>query len=226
MTEPSIKVAIFDLAGTTVKHKEEVHNCFMEAFAQEGIAITYNDANEAMGKPKDVAISEILEARSQPQDLVVKIHQSFKQKMIDYYRESEEVEEKDGASELFRWLRSQQIKVGIDTGFDRPTADTLMEALGWYREELIDISVTSDEVAQGRPYPDMILRVMSQLGITDSTHVMKVGDTPVDLLEGDHAKVKYNVGVTTGAFGAEELESFPHTHLIADLEEIKSLLHS
>lgn len=219
-----LELVVFDLAGTTVKHNKEVHFSFMNAFEEEGIAISYDDANNAMGKPKPVAIHEILTVHNRVSDpLIDKIHASFQDKIVSYYRESEEVEEKPGTSELFEFLKSKGVLVSIDTGFDRFTADVLIEKLKWKKNGLVDYSVTSDEVQKGRPEPDMIFKLMGLSNVNDSSKVMKVGDTPVDLLEGDNANVKYNIGVTTGAFTAEELQKYPHSHLISNLLKIKSL---
>ncbi len=221
----NIKVVIFDLAGTTVKHKNEVHNSFIEAFEEEGIVVSYEAANDAMGKPKPVAIVELLDELAPDRlNLSDRIHQRFQEKIIRYYRESDEVEEQSGTSELFLFLQQKQIKVALDTGFDRKTTDELLKKLGWTSRELVDISVTSDEVFNGRPAPDMILKIMKQLNIEDADQVMKVGDTPVDLLEGHHAHVQFNVGITSGAFTENELQAYPHTHLIAELAEVRKLL--
>lgn len=220
-----IQVVIFDLAGTTVKHKREVHNSFIQAFQDEGISISYEVANDAMGKPKPVAINDILDEMAPEQKhLADRIHERFQDNIISYYRESDEVEEQSGASELFGYLKNQDIKVALDTGFDRKTTDQLIKKLGWVDRDLIDCSVTSDEVANGRPHPDMIFKIMEILGVESASQVMKIGDTPVDLMEGNSAGVMLNIGITSGAFSRSELLNYPHTHLIADLMEVKGLL--
>ncbi len=221
-----IKLVVFDLAGTTVKHKKEVHQAFIDAFEKKGVQIDYDTANEAMGKSKPVAIREILEAKKLNMEWIDSIHEQFLDNIITYYQKSPEVEEADGTSEIFSYLQEKGIKIGIDSGFDRETTDVLMEALPWGKMNLIDDSVVSDEVENGRPAPDMIFQLMENLGIESAEQVMKVGDTPVDLLEGQNAGCKYVIGVTSGAFEANELMKYPHTHLIKKLEEIKEILQS
>src|SRR5262249_15130210 len=105
-------------------------------------------------------------------------------------------------------------------GMDKREAlRTLIDRLGWERDELIDASVTSDEVERGRPHPDMIQRLMRKLGITDPRRVAKVGDTPADLLEGKNAGCGLVVGVTQGSSAPEQLSRFPHDHLLRSVAE-------
>lgn len=219
----NIQLAIFDLAGTTVKHKKEVHNSFIAAFQKENITINYQTANEAMGKPKPIAIEEILYSIDRSgKELKERIHDNFLFEMINYYRNTNELEEQEGASILFKHLQSLGIQVAVDTGFDRQTANIVLEKLGF--DKIIDHSVTSDEVEHGRPYPDMIYKLVELANVSDPELVMKVGDTPVDLLEGHEAGVGMNIGITSGAFSSSELQKYPHTHLITTLEEIRNLL--
>jgi phosphonatase-like hydrolase len=86
--------------------------------------------------------------------------------------------------------------------------------------ETIDATVTSDEVAQGRPFPDMIFRAMELTGVTDVKRVAKVGDTPSDLGEGMAAGCGWVVGVTGGSHTREELLAHPHTHLIPSIAQL------
>ena len=70
----------------------------------------------------------------------------------------------------------------------------------------INFSVTSDEVPRGRPYPDLIHRAMQLAGVRAPWNVIKVGDTPFDLLEGLAANCGLVVGVTYGTHSRAELE--------------------
>jgi phosphonatase-like hydrolase len=112
----------------------------------------------------------------------------------------------------------------VDTGFDRSIVVPLLERMGWEKNGLIDASVTSDEVAQGRPHPDMIYRAMELTGVKDVESVAKVGDTMSDLLEGTAAGCTWVIGITTGAYSHDELLKGPHTHLVQQLSEILPIL--
>src|SRR5262249_13012847 len=106
----------------------------------------------------------------------------------------------------------------------RAIADTVLDRLGWSEGNLIHATITSDEVARGRPHPDMILALMQKLGISDAGAVAKLGDTPADLLSGAAARCGWNIGRTCGTHARSGLEPYPHTHLIDQLGELPVLL--
>jgi phosphonatase-like hydrolase len=150
---------------------------------------------------------------------------NFQKEMVRFYKNDPGVREIEGVSSVFEVLRKHNIKTGIDTGFDRRIADTILERLGWREKGLIDVSITSDEVANGRPYPDMIFRAMELTGVTSADQVVKVGDTASDLQQGTAAGCKYVVGVTTGAFSQEALAREPHTHIISQLSDLLPIIN-
>jgi phosphoglycolate phosphatase-like HAD superfamily hydrolase len=65
---------------------------------------------------------------------------------------------------------------------------------------------------------------MHEFKIKDPAHVVKVGDTPSDLMEGMNAKCGYVIGVTWGAYRREELENEKYTHLVDDLVDILKII--
>ena len=72
-------------------------------------------------------------------------------------------------------------------------------------DTFIDDYVSSDDVLNGRPYPDMIRLLMKRNEITNPNEVIKFGDTKNDILEGNNAKCFLSVGVLTGAGDENEL---------------------
>lgn len=222
-----ISLAVFDMAGTTVYDPGYVLQAFRGAIEAAGHKPTDDTINTYMGYPKPYAIREILKADpawapKATDAFVTAIHDDFVQRMISFYETDPEVRELPGASDTFRWLRSQGIKVGLDTGFSRPIADAIIQRLGW--AELLDVTVTSDEVPNGRPHPDMLLRAMELMGIADPKLVLKAGDTPSDLQEGHAAGAGYNIGVTSGTYSEEALAAYPHTHILPSIAALPALL--
>jgi phosphonatase-like hydrolase len=226
----SIRLAVFDLAGTTVSDNKYVHHVLQTALANAGVEISIDDANEVMGIPKPVAIRSLLRKRyhgDRPiyDEWIKSIHEDFVSRMIHFYRHDAEVKEREGVSEVFEKLRQSKLKVVVDTGFDRQITDPLLERLGWKKNNLIDESVTSDEVPRGRPFPDMIFKAMVLTGVSNPADVAKIGDTPSDLQEGMSAGCRIVAGVTTGAFTRQQLLLERHTHLIETVQEIPGILN-
>ena len=223
-----IQLAVFDMAGTTVHDEDFVHQALADALHAAGVETTREEINVVMGYPKPVAIRTILESEDiNAADLEGRtsvIHDDFLNRMNSFYRTHPSVREIDGASDTFRTLKAAGIKVVLDTGFSRPTADIIINRLGWVIPDLIDLSITSDEVDRGRPYPDMIHKAMDLLDVNDASHVAKIGDTPSDLQEGQQAQCGVIIGVTYGSHTRDELVTFPHTYLVSNIREIPSLL--
>jgi len=221
----SLELIVFDLAGTTVKDNHDVHRALQNALAKYGVLISLDDANTVMGIPKPVAIRTLLNTCDTfhgpiTEDVVQEIHHTFVEEMIHFYQDDPSVGEKDGVSDTFRRLKERKLKVAIDTGFDRQITNSILQRLGWVQNNLIDVSVTSDEVPRGRPYPDLIFKAMELTHVSDSKCVAKVGDTTSDLLEGSSAGCGWVIGVTTGAYARSELQREKHTHLIENVREV------
>jgi phosphonatase-like hydrolase len=222
------ELVVFDLAGTTVYDNRDVHRALQKAMFDNAVEITLDEANDVMGIPKPVAIEKLLLTkylgkRTIDESWIDEIHQTFKSYMIDFYLNDANVREKAGVSDLFKLLRNRGIQVGVDTGFDRSITQPLIERLGWEKNDLIDISITSDEVPRGRPFPDMIFKMMALTGVNNSAFVAKVGDTLSDLEEGTSAGCKWVIGVTDGAFSRNQLSKGPHTHLVDDVCDVISI---
>ncbi len=221
------KLIVFDLAGTTVNDNKDVPRILQSIFKKIHKRISIQEASEVMGIPKPVAIRMLLERHKYPyisEMLVLEMHAHFVLKMSKFYKEHASVMEKNGASSVFKICKQHGIKVVVDTGFDRAIVEPLLERMGWIKNELIDGSVTSDEVVNGRPYPDMIYKAMELTGVTDIAAVAKVGDTMSDLEQGTAAGCPWVIGVTTGAYTRDALQKGPHTHLVQNLVEILPIL--
>jgi phosphonatase-like hydrolase len=221
-----IRLVVFDIAGTTVEDPDGVGGCLKAALSAKGVDWEAEAVNAVMGIPKPIAIRMLLDrAQLAPpeEELADEIHRDFQARMIDYYKTSPDVRPMDGAVETFQILRGRGVKVALDTGFDRTIVDVLMERLGW-GSDLLDATVTSDEVPRGRPYPDLIFEAMARTGVDNPVEVAKVGDTPSDLQEGTAAGCALVIGVTNGTHARALMEGHPHTHLVESVKDVPAVL--
>ncbi|MBP7778057.1 MAG: HAD hydrolase-like protein [Acidobacteria bacterium] len=132
------------------------------------------------------------------------------------------VEGLPGAAAVVEHLRRSGVRVVLNTGFDRLLTTHLLGVLGW--TSLADAVVCGDEVAEGRPAPDLILRAMALAGIAEARTVANVGDTTLDLGAGARAGVGWNIGVWSGAHDRETLARAPHTHLCASITDLPAIV--
>ncbi len=225
-----IKLVVFDMAGTTVYDGDAVNRCLQEALHQRCIPATREDINRVMGIAKPVAIRHMIDCYTaltgtDADQETTLIFNAFRKIMISYYRNADEVKPIEGAEQAFLELKALGIKVGLDTGFSRDVADTILDRFGWgVGSELVDITVTSDEVVHGRPYPDMIYRAMELMGVESTDQVAKVGDTPSDLQEGESANCALIIGVTEGSHTREELLPYKHTHVVENVTKVPAIV--
>jgi phosphonatase-like hydrolase len=222
-----IELVVFDMAGTTVKDKNYVGIAFQQAMQSHGYDVAVSDVNPIMGYEKPVAIRMMLSDKEIDQNkitdaLITEIHTEFVNTMKAFYQVSAETQPLPFAEETFLILREAGIKIALNTGFSRDIADIIISRLNW--EDKIDMLVASDEVPNGRPHPDMILKIMQELGIQSPEKVAKVGDTEVDINEGINAGCQFVIGVTTGAFTREELLPYKPTHVIDNIFELIEIL--
>ena len=126
-----------------------------------------------MGLPKPIAIESLLDKQREPQaknalaQRVAAIHDEFLARMVSLLP----VGARGRTDALHpRGARRNQGR-GPQTGpryrLCRPILDAILERLGSGRSGLFDVTVASDEVPRGRPFPDLIFKAMSLSGVTD-----------------------------------------------------------
>jgi phosphonatase-like hydrolase len=182
-----------------------------------------------MGYHKPLAIQMMLEkfepdADKINSDFIGEIHHRFQKEMIKYYEAIPILSALPFAEVIFAKLHAENVKVGLNTGFSRAIADTIMDRLGWMKNGMADFLVASNEVPAGRPHPYMIEKMMKKAGIKDTRKVVKVGDTEVDVMEGKNAGCLLSIAVTTGAFTREALIPYAPDHIIDSLSELDAIL--
>jgi phosphonatase-like hydrolase len=215
-----IALVCFDMAGTTVVDDGQVPRAFTAALAEHGIALGEGDIRNVRGASKRQAILDLLPEGPDRAAKAERALATFREQLAALYRGT--VREIPGAAEVFRWLRERGVRVALNTGFDRETAQMLLGALGW-NDGAVDAVVCGDDVARGRPAPDMIFRCMKLAGVARAESVANVGDTMLDLQAGHKAKVAWNIGVLTGAHERALMAAQPHTHLLGSVAELPGL---
>ena len=238
----SIKLVVCDMAGTTVKDEREVEQCFFQAAEKTGLQASSEKVVAMMGLPKKVVFQTLWEDQIglEHPDYLKNVEGSFiafKYILETHYR-TQSVEPTEGCLELFDWLKSQDIKIALTTGFYREVTDIILDRLGWNQglnadyigseNSLIQASITPSEIykEEGRPAPYMIQKAMYKLGIVDSKSVVCIGDTPSDLATGYNANCLYSFGITNGTHTEAQLATYPNDGLFSSLIEFQEKLVS
>lgn len=219
-----IQLAIFDIAGTLIEDHDEVTDSFLVALRNHGITASEAEIKEYKGSAKREVIGHFVarqfgSCRIGP--LIEQIYSEFRFLIEKRYAEAGVIPIQ-GAAETLSWLRDRKVKIATTTGFYRELRDTILRAAKW--QESFDANVCSDDVAHGRPAPDMILRIMQQTDISDPAMIVNVGDTPLDLQSAAAAKVGLSIGVLTGRHTEERLRREPHTQILSSVADLPNLL--
>jgi phosphoglycolate phosphatase len=215
-----IRLAVLDMAGTTVRDDGLVTNAFLAALAHIGIASDdpavpghLDYVQQTMGQSKIVVFRGILgdEVRAQAATA------AFEQAVADAIRGGG-IEPIAGAESAFEAMRSAGIAICLTTGFSAATQALIVETLAW--GDLVDLTLAPGPGVRGRPFPDLALRALMLLEIDDVRSLAVAGDTANDLLAGWRSGAGIVAGVLTGAHGRSELEAAPHTHVLDSIADL------
>ncbi|MGI4738667.1 MAG: HAD family hydrolase [Janthinobacterium lividum] len=234
------QLILFDMAGTTVRDEHEVEACFAQAAAATGLHASAARILAVQGQAKRAVFEQLwheqLGDTIAPAMLKRQVDHSyhvFREVLEAHYRTAAVVPT-EGCLDLFAYLKSRGIRIALTTGFYREVTDLILRRLGWdahldaqhrgNTQSIIDLSIASDEVAEGRPAPLMIQRAMQVFGISDPRQVWNVGDTPSDLESGRRAGCARSLGLTNGTHTRAQLAQHPHDGLLASLAELQQLL--
>jgi phosphonoacetaldehyde hydrolase len=219
---PPLRLVIFDWAGTTIDH-----GCFaplaafVETFARHGVHVTAAQARGPMGLHKKDHLRAMFQVpevarcwreangRDWDEQDLEKLYLDFMPLQLAVIDQHSRLV--SGLEPCISGLRRQGNKIGATTGYFRAAAERVYGAA---RDQgfVPDCCVCAEDVAEGRPAPWMVYRVMETMGIYPPSAVVKVGDTVPDIGEGLNAGA-WSIGVTaaSSAVGCteEELAALP-----------------
>lgn len=221
---PDTRLVVFDWAGTTIDHGSLAPlAAFIEAFAQQGVQVTADEARGPMGLHKKDHIRTMLQmpavsqrwqqvhGRGWDEKDLESLYQHFIPLQMGVLDKHAKLV--PGVLPVVAELRRRGIRIGATTGYFRAAAERVYDAA---RQQgyVPDCCVCAEDVPDGRPAPWMIFRIMETLRIYPPAAVVKVGDTVPDIGEGLAAGV-FSVGVvSTGSevgCTEDELARLPHT---------------
>jgi len=115
-----------------------------------------------------------------------------------------------GAMEAIRFF-SQQVPVCIATSDNQESVKRLLQH--WEMKPLVKQVVTSDEVKNGKPAPDLLIRLSEDLAIPTGK-ILMIGDHEVDSL------MAFNAGAHSISVGSKHLSS---DDWVSNLQELLDL---
>jgi phosphonatase-like hydrolase len=218
-----LEAVLFDVIGTTVIEKDPntIMNCFEKAFRDNGVLFAQEFVRSHRGKDKSEMISLVIEKQGLQRSLIRKVFESFQ---VNVENSVENFVAHPAANDLFKFLKSSGIKVGLGTGLSRRIFNAIVNASGLDLKS-VDYMATLSEMSQPRPDPEMIFHMMRKLKVSTKDVFLKIGDTVADIEEGKNAGVMTAV-VLAGTQSDNLLREQNPDFVFTDLGELKNILIS
>jgi phosphonatase-like hydrolase len=222
-----IKMIVFDMAGTTIDEDNIVYKTLHKSINQFGVSVDLPAVLEiGAGQEKLAAITDIVTKYGTTDDLqkAGEMFAYFKHHLKSAYEEFD-IKPMQNAQEVLTNLRSKNRWVVLNTGYDRSTAEFILNKINWKLHTEYDLLVTATEVKNNRPAADMIQFAMNVFAISDPKEVVKIGDSKIDIEEGKNAHCLYSIGITTGAQTKSQLAEANPDAILDNLNELSNFLN-
>jgi beta-phosphoglucomutase len=193
------KAVIWDLDGTLIDSSDAHWISWRETFADEGREITHAAFVADFGKRND----EILRGHfgELPATEIERIALAKEERYRDLVRAGRVVV-LPGALEWLEWLGANGWRQALATSAPPGNIEAIFAVLDIARR--FDVVVSSEEVARGKPDPDVFLAAAERLSVAPSRCVV-VEDAPAGVEAGKRARMRTVGALTT------------HGHLDADV---------
>jgi len=198
---PPRPALLFDLDGTLVDSVYQHVLAWHEAMREEGIELSVWRIHRRIGMSGGLFLDAL--ARELGQEITADKALRLRTRHAEgFLRRAEEVQALPGARDLLQRLSEAGVPWAIATSGRRLTADLGLALLGVGTDVQV---VTRDDVEHAKPDPDLFLAAAERLGV-DPSACYVVGDSVWDMLAAQRARA-LGVGVLSGGYGREELES-------------------
>jgi phosphonatase-like hydrolase len=217
-----IRLIVSDVGGTLIQDHGEVPAAMLGAFSRHGMTVTAAEFSEWRGASKRGMVQHFVGLRGPAMGRPALIEAIYGDFVTTVSRAYADVQPIPGAEDTLKQLRAAGYLIATSTGFDRELNSQIMKKLGW--EAYFAASITSDDVADGRPAPFMIYRAMEGAHVDDVSSVLVVGDTPLDLQAGDNSGAAAVIGVYSGAASEDRLRRERATGVLPSIAHLPALL--
>ena len=217
------KMIVCDMAGTIIKENNIVYKTLYEVIKSFNNSLLQEDINKFKGFTKLEVIDHFVKKQGLPiresRLLIKQSNNKFNSLLKEKYSLDKNVKLiHPHLPNLLNTLRDNDKKIVLNTGYNKEIQNILIDKFSL--NKCIDDYISSEEVKVGRPYPYMIYNLMERNNIKNINQVIKIGDTPVDILEGRNAGC-FTIGVLSGASTYEELNAARPNTIINDIMDIK-----
>lgn len=194
------RAVIFDVDGTLVDSNDAHAAAWVRALAEFGRTVEFSRVRPLIGKGGDKVLPELtgISAES-PEGKAI----SARRSEIFLAEFAPALQPTRGARQLLEWLRDDRLKLYVATSAKDDELQPLLRVAG--AEKMFEAKASSDDAAESKPDPDIVLAALDQTGCPADAVVM-IGDTPYDVEAARRARVRI-VAFECGGWHAFELDA-------------------
>jgi HAD superfamily hydrolase (TIGR01509 family) len=189
---------ILDVDGTLVDSNDAHAHAWVEAFADYGIAVAFDQVRRSIGMGGDKLmpqVSGIDESSELGQSISERRAQTFTDKYLPGIRAFPRTRE------LVQRLVADGFVLAVASSAKEDELDPLLERTGV--RELLRRRTSSDDTEESKPDPDIVIAALKRTGCPPSRTVM-IGDTAYDVAAAKRAGIEI-VGLECGGWTRDAL---------------------
>lgn len=198
---------IFDVDGTLLDTNYLHVAAWWEAFRERGYDIRCADVHRALGMGSSDLVERVL---GQPDSSVIEAHSRHFAPYLGRVRPL------PGAADLLGATAALGLNVVLATSAKDEEIGLMLDALG--ARDAIGTVVTSGDVDQAKPEPDIVDRALEESG-TDPARAVMVGDAVWDMIAARRAGIR-GIGLLSGGIAEQELRDAGATETHADAADL------
>jgi HAD superfamily hydrolase (TIGR01549 family) len=192
------KAAIFDVDGTLIDSVDLHAMAWHNALIGFGHDVGFEEVRSQIGKGGDKLIPMFLsedEQRDHGKELDSWRSEHFKARYLSLVRPFSAV------PELLQRSRDAGLRIAVASSAKKNELEKYLDIAGV--RSLTDLIVSSEDVEESKPAPDIFVAVLNRLGI-EGHDAVAIGDTPYDAQAASTAQIG-TIGVLCGGFTEHEL---------------------
>ena len=190
---------VFDCDGVLVDSEELAWSAWRDALDPHGVGISDNEVAELSGRTeKDAFAHFAARADLPPYDefwpfLADRVHALFEQYLEAF----------EDATDTLEILHRQGRAIAVASSSPRDRLNLSLRSTGLDR--FFEVVIAGDEVANGKPAPDIYLAAAAGLGV-DPTTCVAVEDAPAGIAAGKAAGMQV-IAVLRGSYSVDQLRA-------------------
>lgn len=210
----TIQAVVFDMDGVIVDSEPHHERAFLQVFDELGYGANHGIRFADFIGRSDLAVWHDFVARHQPPHALEHLVALKQERVLGFMRATEPIFE--GLPDLVRFL-APRFRLAVASGSVHPVIEAVLSMKGL--RPFFSTVVSSTDVPQGKPAPDIFWRAADLLGVAPG-HCCVIEDSKPGVAAGLAAGMR--VIAITNTHPASELRNAHH--VVSTYEEIETLL--